>query len=169
MWVFSNASEVELFLNGRSIGKKSVVRPPEGDGAWRCAKGEKIHAALFEVDGEPGELKAVGSNGAAHSIRTTGPAVGLKLRREEGGEQLVYVWIEAVDAEGLVVPDATTEVKVAVEGAGRLIALDDGDHYTDKLFNVNAKQMKEGYLLAIVRRVGEGKITVSANGIVQDL
>jgi len=162
VWVFSNAPEVELFLNGRSLGKKSVVRPPEGDGAWRCAKGEKIHAVLFEVDWEPGELKAVGSNGATHAIRTTGPAVGLKVRREEGGEKLAYVWIEAVDAEGLVVPDAATEVAVSVNGPGRLVALDDGDQYTDQLFNVDTKKMKEGYLLAIVRRTGDGEIVVSA-------
>ena len=162
VWVFSNAPEVELFLNGRSLGKKSVVRPPEGDGAWRCARGEKIHAALFEVDWEPGELKAVGSNGVEHSIRTTGPAVGLKLRREEGGEQLAYVWIEAVDAKGLVVPDAATEVAVSVNGPGRLVALDDGDHYTDLLFNVDTKKMKEGYLLAIIRRMGEGEIVLAA-------
>ena len=82
--------------------------------------------------------------------------------REEGGRQLAYLWIEAVDAEGLVVPDATTEVKVSVKGPGRLIALDDGDHYTDLLFNVDTKKMKEGCLLAIVRRTGDGEIVVSA-------
>ena len=144
--------------------KKRVPLPPPGDAPWTCAKGEKIHAASFEVAWEPGELKAVGSNGAMHAIRTTGPVAGLRLRREEGGKQLVYIWIEAVDSDGLVVPDATTEVKVAVEGAGRLLALDDGDHSTDLLFNVDTKKMKEGYLLAIVRRTGEGRLAISANG-----
>ena len=164
VWVFSNAPEVDLLLNGRSLGKKRVPLPPPGDAPWTCAKGEKIHAASFEVAWEPGELKAVGSNGAMHAIRTTGPVAGLRLRREEGGKQLVYIWIEAVDSDGLVVPDATTEVKVAVEGAGRLLALDDGDHSTDQLFNVDTKKMKEGYLLAIVRRTGEGRLAISANG-----
>ncbi|MBQ6329007.1 MAG: DUF4982 domain-containing protein [Kiritimatiellae bacterium] len=164
VWVFSNAPEVELFLNGRSLGKKRVPLPPPGDAPWRCAKGEKIHAVSFEVAWEPGELKAVASNGAEHAIRTTGPAVGLRLRSEGGGERLVYVWIEAVDAEGSVAPDATTEVRVSVEGAGRLLALDDGDHSTDQLFNVDTKKMKEGYLLAIVRRTGTGDIAISANG-----
>lgn len=167
VWVFSNAPGVELFLNGKSLGRKSVVRPPAGDAAWRCAKGDKIHAVSYEVAWEPGELKAVGSNGSEHAIRTTGPAVGLKTTREEDGKELVYFWIEAVDAEGLVVPDATTEVKVSVKGPGRLLALDDGDHSTDLLFNVDTKKMKEGYLLAIVRRTGEGEILLSANGTMQ--
>ena len=90
--------------------------------------------------------------------------MGLRLRQEDGGDQLVYVWIEAIDANGLVVPNATTDVKVTVEGAGRLLALDDGDHSTDQLFTVDRKRMKEGYLLAIIRRTGNGRITLSANG-----
>ena len=164
VWVFSNAPEVELFLNGRTLGKKRVPLPPPGDAPWTCAKGEKIHAVSFDVAWEPGELKAVGSNGAEHAIRTSGPAVGLRLRQEDSGDQLVYVWIESIDANGLVVPNATTDVKVTVEGAGRLLALDDGDHSTDQLFTVDRKKMKEGYLLAIIRRTGNGRIAISANG-----
>ena len=168
VWVFSNAPEVELFLNGRSLGKKSVVRPPEGDGAWRHGDAGPTHAVSYEVEWEPGELKAVGSNGSEYTICTTGPAEGLKFEVEPY-QELSYVWIKAVDKDGREVPNAATDVSVSVEGPGRLIALDDGDHYTDKLFNVNAKQMKEGYLLAIVRRVGEGKIVLSANGAKQEL
>lgn len=164
VWVFSNAPEVELFLNGRSLGKKRVVRPPEGDGTWRCAKGEKIHAVSYKVAWEPGELKAVGSNGAEHAIRTSGPAVGIKIDREPSSESatLAYFWLTAIDANGLYVPDATMDVKVSVKGPGRLLALDDGDHYTDQLFNVDTKKMKEGYLLAIIRRTGPGDIAISA-------
>jgi len=51
---------------------------------------------------------------------------------------------------------------VKVNGPGRLVALDDGDHYTDLLFAVDTKKMKEGYLLAIIRRMGEGEIVLAA-------
>ena len=74
---------------------------------------------------------------------------------------LVYFWLRAVDANGLQVPDATTGVKVSVKGPGRLVALDDGDHCTDQLFNVDTTKMTEGYLLAIVRRTGDGDIDVA--------
>ena len=168
VWVFSNAREVELFLNGRSLGKKEVVRPPEGDGAWRRGDLGTTHAVQFEVAWEPGELRAVGSNGSEHAIRSTGPAVGLKFEVERYPE-LSFVWIKAVDKVGLEVPDAKTEVSVSVEGAGHLLALDDGDHCTDQLFNVDRKSMKEGYLLAIVRRTGAGRIRLVANGVKQEL
>ena len=163
VWVFSNATEVELFLNGRSLGKRGVPLPPPGDAPWTCANGEKIHAVPYEVAWEPGELKAVGSNGAEHAIRTSGPAVEVRIDREVASPSasLVYFWLTAIDANGMQVPDATTEVKVSVKGPGRLLALDDGDHYTDQLFNVDAKKMKEGYLLAIVRRTGDGDIGLS--------
>ena len=163
VWVFSNAPEVELFLNGRSLGKKRVPLPPPGDAPWTSAKGENIHAVSYEVAWEPGELKVVGSNGAEHAIRTSGPAVDVKIDREvaPASASLVYFWLTAIDANGLPVPDATTEVKVSVKGPGRLVALDDGDHCTDQLFNVDTKKMKEGYLLAIVRRTGPGDIDVA--------
>ena len=163
VWVFSNAPEVELFLNGRSLGKKSVPLPPPGDEPWTSAKGERIHAVLYNVAWEPGELKAVCSSGAEHSIRTSGPAVGIKIEKEPSSESatLAYFWLTAIDANGLYVPDATMDVKVSVNGPGRLLALDDGDQYTDQLFNVDTKKMKEGYLLAIVRRTGPGEITLS--------
>ena len=74
---------------------------------------------------------------------------------------LAYFWLTAIDANGLYVPDATMDVKVSVKGPGRLVALDDGDQYTDQLFNVDTKKMKEGYLLAIVRRTGPGEIALS--------
>jgi len=163
VWLFSNAPEVELFLNGCSLGKKRVPLPPPGDAPWTSAKGEKIHAVSYEVAWEPGELKVVGSNGAEHAIRTSGPAVDVKIDREVApvSASLVYFWLTAIDANGLPVPDATTEVKVSVKGPGRLLALDDGDHCTDQLFNVDTKKMKEGYLLAIVRRTGLGDIDLS--------
>ena len=164
VWVFSNAGEVELFLNGRSLGKKDVVRPPDGDGAWRRGNLGTTHAVQYEVAWEPGELKAVGSNGSEHAIRSTGPAVGVKIDRESAPESatLAYFWLTAVDANGLSVPDAEMEVKVSVNGPGRLLALDDGDHSTEQLFNVDSKKMKEGYLLAIVRRTGPGDVSISA-------
>ena len=163
VWVFSNAPEVELFLNGRSLGKKSVPLPPPGDEPWTSAKGERIHAVSYNVAWEPGELKAVCSSGAEHSIRTSGPAVGIKIDKEPtlDSSTLVYFWLTAVDANGLYVPDAMMDVKVSVNGPGRLLALDDGDQYTDQLFNVDTKKMKEGYLLAIVRRTGPGEIALS--------
>ena len=165
VWVFSNAPEVELFLNGRSLGKKRVPLPPPGDAPWRCSKGEKIHAVSYDVAWEPGELKAVCSSGVEHAIRTSGPAVGIKIEQEPTSESstLVYFWLKAVDADGRYVPDATLDVKVSVNGPGLLLALDDGDHYTDQLFNVDAKKMKEGYLLAIVRRTSPGDIALDAS------
>ena len=56
VWVFSNAPEVELFLNGRSLGRKSVVRPPDGDGAWRHGDAGPTHAVRYEVECDPADV-----------------------------------------------------------------------------------------------------------------
>ena len=153
---FSNAPEVELLLNGRSLGKTRT------DG--RVAKFENVGWTR-------GELKALASNGAVHALRTAGAKAGLRLRAEETGAQradglsLRYVWIEAVDRNGTVVPDATDEVSVRVTGAARLLALDEDDHCTEQRFAVDRKRLNGGRLLAVVRAGRDpGTTVLEANG-----
>lgn len=152
VYVFSDGAEVELFLNGKSLGKRTNVLPPADDSAARAPKGEKFFTVVYkDVPWAAGELKAVSSTGESHAIRTTGPAVDYRVTKDFEGNELVYFWIEAVDAQGRLVPTASDRVKATVSG-GELLALDDGDHYTEESFVTDTKTMKEGCLLAIVRK-----------------
>jgi beta-galactosidase len=156
VFVFSNARTVELFLNGRSLG----VQTTDANVAhWKS------------VAYEAGRLEARGANGSVHAIETTGPAIALKMVEELPGQwradvpDLKYVRIYAVDSRGRRVPDATNKLKVTVEGLAELYALDDGDHYTDLLFNVNEKAMKNGFLMAILKSCGQsGKVKLKVQG-----
>ena len=81
------------------------------------------------------------------------------------GQSLRYIWIEAVDAKGTVVPDAAGEVSVRVSGAAKLLALDDDDHCTEQRFDVDRKRLNGGRLLAIVRAGrSPGTAVLEANG-----
>jgi beta-galactosidase len=156
VFVFSNARTVELFLNGRSLGVKTT---DANVAHWKS------------VAYEAGRLEARGANGSVHAIETTGPAIALKMVEELPGQwradvpDLKYVRIYAVDSRGRRVPDATNKLKVTVEGPAELYALDDGDHYTDLLFNVNEKAMKNGFLMAILKSCGRsGKVKLKVQG-----
>ena len=154
IFVFSNAGEVELLLNGVSLGAKKTVN--------NVAKWEGVAYAS-------GKLEALGSNGSAHVLETTGAAARLERVEEAPGDwnadgvDLKYLRIYAVDEEGRRVPDATNRLAVSVAGDARLIALDNGDHYTNEQFAVPKKAMKDGFMLAILRagRTG-GEVKVSA-------
>lgn len=147
VFVFSNSDEVELFLNGKSLGVKRT--------GFNVAKWESVEYV-------PGRLEARGANGAVHGIETTGQAVSLELVEEMAGEwhmdgmDLKYVKIYAVDAQGRRVPDATNVLNVKVGGPAELYALDNGDHFTDERFDVSSKAMKSGFMLAILRSRKKG-------------
>ena len=68
------------------------------------------------------------------------------------GMDLQYLRVYAVDSRGRVVPGFGQKASFQVEGAASLLALDNGDHYTDELFlDVPAKDMKGGFIQAILR------------------
>ena len=84
------------------------------------------------------------------------------------GCDLKYIRIYAKDSEGRRVPDASSFLTVKVDGAAQLYALDNGDHYTDELFNVDRKAMKDGFMLAILksgRQPGKVKVHVQGEGL----
>lgn len=163
VFTFTNADEVELFYNGNSLG---VQRNDTTD----IAKRNIILWSGIDY-GKGGKLVAIartaGIEVARDEIETTGKAVRLKIEEETpewtaDGMSLKYLNIYAVDAKGRVVPDATSEVSVSVEGAATFVALDNGDHYTDNLFfNVASKQMQTGYMQCILRSTRQaGKVNV---------
>ncbi len=163
VFTFTNADEVELFYNGNSLG---VQRNDTTD----IAKRNIILWSGIDY-GKGGKLVAIartaGIEVARDEIETTGKAVRLKIEEETpewtaDGMSLKYLNIYAVDAKGRVVPDATSEVSVSVEGAATFVALDNGDHYTSDLFHgVTTKQMQTGYMQCILRSTRQaGKVNV---------
>ena len=111
---------------------------------------------------------------ARHRLETVGKATALKMVVENpedwkaDGMDLQYVKVYAVDNKGRVVPDTKDEVTFKVSGAARLIAVDNGDHFTDELFTGNTKKLHKGFIMAILRSDrsgGEVVITASSKGL----
>ena len=147
IYTFTNAEEVELFVNGKSLG---VQQNNRGDIDRRNV------ICWPDVDyGRGGKLTAVARNDgkevARHTIETTGRAVALKAVCEELEGELEFVRFYAVDSRGRIVRNACPEVLVELEGSGEIVAVDNQDHYTDELFDVNPKKMKDGFVMAIIK------------------
>jgi beta-galactosidase len=144
VWAYSNYEEVELFLNGKSQGRKSMVK--NGHLEWM-------------VPYAPGTLKAIGYLGgkpaATETVRSTGAAVAVTLSAQQtqlkaDGKDLAVITVSAVDKNGLMVPDANTEITFSISGPGKIIGVGNGnptsvepDQYLDKVINLPLTLSKE--------------------------
>ena len=116
--VYTKASQVALYCNDRLVGKEAV-------GA------ETGYKAVFTVDYEPGVLKAVTAEGSA-VLATAGQPAAIRLTPDRriltaDGQDLAFVTVEVVDAEGRVCPDAAIACEGSVEGQGHLLAFASAD------------------------------------------
>ena len=165
VFVYTSGDEAELFLNGKSLGKrkKSLYE-------YRLKWENVIY--------EPGELKVVaykrGKKWAEDKVKTIGKAVRLKLTPDKAcivsdGDDLVFVRVSFVDAEGNEVPTAENVVSCKIEGPGKVIATDNGDPTCLIDFNKTIRPAFNGLLLAIIKAdrdsAGELLLRVEAEGV----
>ena len=184
--VYTNAPVVELFLNGKSLGKKTAELHTTDLGYTYQTYGGSL-SANWQVWWRAGELEAVAydaegnrieSTSGRSIVRTSGAPSGLTMEtnREElnaDGTDLAYVTISLTDSSGNIVSDADQNVTVTVEGDGKLLALDNGNAadptgYQEGTETERTRNTFHGKLVAIVqstKKEGQIRITASAEGI----
>ena len=154
--VYSDADEVELLLDGRSLDRAAV-------GA------EKAFLARFEVAYAPGELVAVAYAGGEERARTALRTADGPLRLSAAADRdairaddtdLAYIPIVLEDAAGNLASHRDRLVTVAVAGAGVLAGLGSADPRTEEPFGASACTTFDGRALAIVRPTEAGEIEV---------
>lgn len=167
LYTYTNADEVELLVNGQSIGVRQNSAEVKNRNVifWKA------------VPFAPGKITAIARKGgkevARHELETTGSQVALEIETENpawkaNGMDLQYVKVYAVDSNGRRVPTAAGEITVEVSGAARLIAVDNGDHASDRLFTGNQTTLFKGFAMAILRSETTGgtvDLKVTAAGI----
>lgn len=147
--ICSNMPEVELFVNGESLGKKSLNH----------AQGTEF-TAHYEVPYVRGEIRAVaydkdGNEAASESRYSFKDAVALKAVADKttliaGTRALSFVEISVCDEEGHPVENAMNYVQVKTDGPIRLLGLDNGDSTDYDPYKCNARKLFNGKLLAVV-------------------
>jgi len=156
---YFDCDEIELFVNGRSAGKA-----PAGL--------EAMHRALFTVQYEPGELKAVAlragkpvaetaltTTGAQHALRLTADRSRIRADRND----LAYITVELCDRKGCLVPDGADSVRFAIEGPGEIFAVANADPKTTAPYRGREHRLWRGRGLVVVRPKGPaGDIVLQA-------
>jgi beta-galactosidase len=155
VWVYSNLDEVELFLNGKSLGSQKV--PHLGHLEWK-------------VKYEPGAIEARGSKDGkvllTEKRETTGPTVSIRLTADRteinaDGEDIAVLRVEALDREGRPAPAANSRIGFKVSGAGALIGVGNGDPNCQESDKEPKRSLFNGLEQVIVqstRRSGEIRI-----------
>jgi beta-galactosidase len=159
--VYTNAQEVELFLNGKSVGT------------------DKLHADAsaisFKVPFEPGTLKAVArSNGkivATQELKTAGKPARITFAADSPNTPLTLDWNDVryvtatlVDDAGTRIPDSTTVIHFAASGPASIVAVDNGNFLDHDPFQAAQRKVYFGNALALVRATGaSGRVTVTAS------
>ena len=132
LYTYTNGDEVELFLNGKSLGVKKNSDNPK----------QRARIKWENVPYAPGILEAVArKNGkvvARHRIETTGEPVALKMVPDQetwcaDGKDLMHVRVYAVDKKGRRCLSADNHLKFSVKGNAKIVAVDNGNIVSDEL------------------------------------
>ncbi|MBN1569737.1 MAG: DUF4982 domain-containing protein [Acidobacteria bacterium] len=158
--VYTSGDEAELFLNGKSLGRKKKAQFE-----YRLRWDDAVY--------ESGELRVVayksGKQWATDSVKTAGVAVKLHLASDRAsiandGNDLAFVTLSVADKEGLTVPRSMNLIHFEVSGPGEIVATDNGDPTDMTSFPSKDRKAFNGMALAIVRarRGQRGAITIVA-------
>lgn len=147
-WVtcYTNADEVELFLNGKSLGKKEGVYQLDEMIAW-------------EVGFQPGELKAIAYNDgkrvATYILNTPGDVAKIvgELSKSQFSEthEIIELNMRLTDAEGNLVETSDLDLVLSIDGPAEIIGLESGDLTSHEDYQANNRKTYKGRLKAYIR------------------
>ena len=177
VYVYTSADEAELFLNGKSLGRRR--KDPTATMQNGYYAGIPRYRIIWDkVNYEPGELKAVayGPDGKVlgeETIRTAGEAASVVLSPESATlpadpKEFVFVTVTLADSKGVPVPRDMRRVSFKVEGPAKIVSVGNANprgHDTFK--DVSSHPLYNGRAGLFLHRTGAGKVklTASASGL----
>jgi len=158
--VYSSCDEVELLLNGKSLGRKPTNR-------------STAYTATWDVPYQAGVLHAVGYNGGRATsfvdLKSAGPPSAIKLTPDRArivadNQDLSYVTVELVDAKGVRNPTAENSIRFAVDGPGTIVAVANANPISTESYQRPQRKAWQGRCLVIVKSTQQaGPITITAS------
>jgi len=179
---YTNCGQAEIFVNGKSYGKKAYSYPLYGmtEIYGHFDKPPVLYNTddmflSWDVPYTPGIIEAVGFNDSLevcrHTIKTAGAPKRLAASIDAemlscDGRDIAHIEVQIKDAENLVCPNAENRINVSIEGPAQIIGIDNGRPDCMDSFKGNSMEAMAGLLLIIIRstrEAGEIKIRLSAD------
>ena len=167
LYTYTNADEVELLVNGKSVGVKKNVREPKTRNKIKW-DGVKYEAGSIEAI-----ARTAGKVVARHKIETTTDAVSLKSEADNAawradGQDLQHIRVSAVDKKGRRVQGEHGLLTFAVDGPAEIVGVINGDITSEELTVGNTRRLYNGTATVILRskrEAGKVTLTVTADGL----
>lgn len=163
--VYTSGDEAELFLNGKSLGRKKI-----GRFEYRLRWDDVVY--------EPGELKVIayknGKKWAEDTVKTTDSANGIAMTADRSiirsdGSDLSFITVKITDKNGLMVPKSDNRIKFEITGPGEIVAVDNGDATDHDSFQSTNRRAYNGMALVMIRsikgKVGKISLKASSDGL----
>jgi beta-galactosidase len=162
--IYSSCDQAELFLNGRSLGRKTTNRSTRFIATW-------------ELPYEPGTLKAIGYTGSekvSEAVLITAQEatqINLKADRTKlkaNGQDLCYLTIELTDENGILNPKAENQLKVDITGPATLAGIGNGDPMSTASYQLPIHKAWRGKCMVVLRTdtiPGSVEVRVSSPGL----
>ncbi|WP_299553147.1 beta-galactosidase GalB [Seonamhaeicola sp.] len=178
---YTNCDEVELFVNGKSFGKKvkgkDFTEIPSEYHEFEKGMYKTKYRLSWHLPYQPGSIKVVaykaGKEAATKEIKTAGKPAKIKLEADRSsitadGKDLSFISVSVLDENGNLCPKADNLINFKVEGAGTLAAVGNGDQTSLASFRAPQRKAFSGKCLLIVKSEETGgtiNITTSSDGL----
>jgi beta-galactosidase len=163
VWTYTNCDEVELFLNGKSLGTK-------------IKNADDLHL-MWRVQYQPGTLKTVGRKEGKElisaEVKTAGVPAKISLEADRktifaDGKDLCFVTVKILDKDGNVVPYADNLVDFKISGSGKIIGVDNGSETSFEPFKADYRKAFNGKCLVVIQNDntnGEINLKAASDGL----
>ena len=163
VWAYTNCDEVELFLNGKSLGTKSK-------------QGDELHL-MWRTVYEPGVLKAVGKKDGKEILivenKTAGKPAKIILEADRNlikadGQDLSFITVKVLDENGTLVPNSDNLIRFKISGEGKIAGVDNGSQTSMESFKADFRKAFNGLCLAVIQsteNAGEIILTATSDGL----
>ena len=179
VYCYTDYPEAELFVNGKSMGKKRKEKREEEKNEVKDNRLDRYRLRWNDVVYEPGELKVVvydadGQAAGSETLRTAGKPARLQLdvwTQHDGtpllhadADDLAFITVSLTDKNGTLVPDAADQLTFSVEGAGQFRAVCNGDATSLESFTQPTMRLFAGQLVVVVQAGRQaGNLTLKVN------
>ena len=159
VWAYTNCDEVELFLNGKSLGVKRK-------------SAEDLHL-MWSVPFTPGTLKADGKKNGKVILNTIDKSAGTpeiislipdRDNISADGQDLSFVTVKVVDKDSTLIPYADNLINFKISGPGKIVGVDNGSETSHEPFKADYRKAFNGLCLVVIQsNKNSGRITLTAS------